>query len=639
MSKRDDSHEPSTGFGLDANEQLKRDATPDNDWYKTREYGETLDLRYQTIPEALCAAAAQSPYGVTLLNEDPDLPDEVRSYRDIYSAACVVAARLAQQGISRGDHVLIVLPTSFDFLLSFYATQLLGAVPIPSYPPAAMERVELALSRTAAIANRAKVKLLITNEQLLPLHAGHARLATIVQRRVTFSELAREDLWTAKVSAPTTPITPDDAGFVQFTSGSTGDPKGVVLSHRNLVSNVHAMGLVSQMTPQDVTISWLPLYHDLGLIGAVLMPLYWQSGVVLMSPMAFLMRPSRWLQAFSKYRGTISSAPNFAYALCVRRVRPNERKGLDLSTWRIAGNGAEPISLRTLVDFQRTFGPHGFAEQAMQPMYGLAESTVGVTHSPFEHVFKWKQIDRAALGRGEVLSGEGPGSTTVVCVGKALPGHEVRIADKNGSPLPERRVGEVWVRGPSVMTGYLYDADATAKVMRDGWLLTGDLGFLSGNGLYITGREKDLIIVRGKNFAPEDIERVIERLGKVRGGGCIIFAQHDPDTASDHIVAVCETRIPMGASASAEADREALKLLINEATQEAFGLKLLDIALVPPGTLPKTSSGKKQRSFCAKLYRAGELRPSRTRAFTAAKLMIAGHLRQFWSNWRRPSES
>lgn len=620
--------EVSHAFGLDPNGELRDDVSANSGWYHSRSHGDELPLRYPTLVDAL-RGAARGSQGITLLADDADDPAQFRSYAELYRAASCVAERLRQRGVGANDHVLLVLPTSFDFIISFFAAQMLGAVPIPSYPPQAMERVELALGRTTAIARKARVRLLITNAQLLPLHSGFAPLAQSVPEQVAFSSLSEgascSTMWSAEparehhaqLKAP---------AFVQFTSGSTGNPKGVVLTNENLLSNIHAMATVASASDKDTFVSWLPLYHDMGLIGQLLQAVYVGAHMVLMSPLAFLMRPARWLHAISHYRGTITAAPNFAYALCVRRVRLSERSGLDLSSLRLAGNGAEPIALRTLVDFQRAYAVFGLNEAAMCPLYGLAESTVGVTHAPCDSVFKWKKIDRAALARGEVVSAKGEAATSVVCVGVPIPGHRVRIVDANGNDVDERRIGEVIVQGASVMKGYLYDQDATVQSVKDGWLYTGDLGFMSGGGLYITGRRKDLLIVRGRNFAPEDIENVIEANAGIKGGGCFVFALSPTEEADERIVAVCETR---GAP-----DLQALAVRVNESVQDVFGIKLHRIEWVKSGTLPKTSSGKKQRSYCKQLYEANELRSSRTRAITAARISLQGYARMLWLSLR-----
>jgi acyl-CoA synthetase (AMP-forming)/AMP-acid ligase II len=306
--------------------------------------------------------------GVTLLPERATDPVEHRTWASLVSEAQKVAARLAGEGIRRGDRVLVVLPTSWEFLVTFFALGFLRAVPVPGYPPAMLERAELALDKLQRIAAHAGVKMVITTRRIR-LIIGE--LATDAHPIVSTERLA--------LPGPTGPIESrfrrSEPAFVQYTSGSTGHPKGVVLTHANLIANVHAMGQALRVNREDVGVSWLPLFHDMGLIGVLFFCIYWRLPLVLMSPTAFLMDPRRWLQAITDYRGTLSPAPNFGYSRCLKRVR--ELEGLDLSTWRIALNGAEPVSARTLDEFVEHFGPVGFRRSTFLPVYGLAEASLG----------------------------------------------------------------------------------------------------------------------------------------------------------------------------------------------------------------------------------------------------------------------
>jgi acyl-CoA synthetase (AMP-forming)/AMP-acid ligase II len=361
--------------------------------------------------------------------------------------------------------------------------------------------------------------------------------------------------------------------------------------------------------------------------------------MVLMSPTVFLMRPARWLWAIHQHRGTITSAPNFAYALCNKRVRASDRQGLDLSSLRLTLNGAEPVNLKTLLDFEETFAPHGFRPEAMFPVYGLAEATLAVTFPPPGEPLRSQQVDRASLAAGVVKPATGEGSTAIVCVGKAVPGHVVQIVDARGSAAGDREVGHVIVRGPSLMQGYFQDPKATQAVLRDGWLWTGDLGYLSDGGLYITGRAKDLIILRGKNHYAEDVERVAEHIEGVRAGGAVAFAVYDDEKATDLVVVVCETRL------EDEGARETLVEAVSERVSMECGFTLDEVVLVPPGTIPKTSSGKRQRALCRQRYLEDELVPSRTGKLKLALVFVrsgAGFLRmlnrRFLRRQREPVE-
>jgi acyl-CoA synthetase (AMP-forming)/AMP-acid ligase II len=424
-----------------------------------------------------------------------------------------------------------------------------------------------------------------------------------VRELVAFEEL--DDRGRA-ADAPKPRAVGEDPAFIQYTSGSTGHPKGVLLAHENLVSNIHAIGQASRIGRKDVVVSWLPLYHDMGLIGALLFSIYWRMPLVLMPPTAFLLKPSRWLWAIHRHRGTMSPAPNFGYALCVKRVRPQEREGLDLSCWRLAMNGAEPVNVRTVVDFQRTFAPHGFQTLAMLPVYGLAESSLAVTFPDPGEPLRFEVVDRAALAAGQAVIARGAGSTAIMSVGRAVPGHEVVVVDERGNPVAEREVGHIVVRGPSVMQGYFRDEAATELVMVDGWLWTGDLGYVSHGELFVTGRAKDLIIVRGKNHYAEDLEAVAERIEGVRAGGVAAFGIYDEGRAQDLVVMVCESRTEK------ESARLALVEKIATTVQQHCGIHVDEVVLVPPGTIPKTSSGKRQRALCRELYLRNELLQNRT---------------------------
>ena len=582
---------------------------------------EELKPLHPTILHAFAAAAKlEDKAGITLLPEHEDDPVQHQSYRVLYEKSKLVAAALEAEGVRRGDRVVTVLPTSFEFVIAFFALQRIGAVPCPSYPPAALEKAEVGLSRIAHIAEHAGASYLVTNRIFQPLLGGIAHDVRGMHKILTVDKLLQfraTQVRSARAHG-------SDIAFVQYTSGSTGTPKGVQLSHTNLVSNLHAIGQGLRIRRTDVGISWVPLYHDMGLIGSLLDFIYWRLPMVMMSPTAFLMRPHRWLQAISDYQGTITSAPNFAYGLCTKRIKLKDRGAFNLSSLRLTLNGAEPVNLKTLLDFQAAFGPCGFKPEAMFPVYGLAEATLAVTFplpgEPLRHL----SVDRRALAAGRVVQMEGEGATQIVCCGKPVPGHEVQIVDEHGRAVQGKQVGHVIVRGPSVMQGYFQDPKATQAVLRGGWLWTGDLGFVGEGGLYITGRAKDLIIVRGKNHFAEDVERVAEHVEGTRAGGAVAFAVYDEEKARDLVVFVCETRL------SDEAAREKLVVDVSLHVAQECGLPIDEVVLVPPGTLPKTSSGKRQRALCRQRYLDDELVQQRTGKLKLALVFVrsgAGFLR------------
>jgi acyl-CoA synthetase (AMP-forming)/AMP-acid ligase II len=550
-----------------------------------------------TLHALATAAKLEDKAGITLLPERTGGAEQHMSYREIYHLATRMAGSLAARGVGPGDRVLMVLPTSLEFVASFFAVQLLRAIPVPTYPPVGL-RMKAGLEKLGIVATHAGTRLCITSDRLKPLMGDLLLRAPVVESLVMVEELAGGEPPAEKARAMA-----EDPAFIQYTSGSTGNPKGVLLTHRNLVSNMHAVGQAFRINSNDVMVSWLPLYHDMGLIGQLLMAIYWRVPLVLMSPMAFLSKPIRWLEAITRFKGTLSGAPNFAYGLCVSRVSEEERKGLDLSTWRWAMNGAEPVNYRTLVDFERLYRPYGFDFKNLYPVYGLAEATLAVTFPRPGQGVKYEVVDRRELANGRAVLASGKGSMAVVSVGRAMPGHYVTVVGPDGEALPEREVGHIVAHGPSVMNGYFENAAASEQILRDGWLWTGDLGYFADENLYVTGRAKDLIIIRGRNIYAEDIERVAERIDGVRLGGVVAFGVQEPSDEVERVVVVAETKV------SEASERELIGKQVAERVAEYCEVALDEVVLVDPGTIPKTSSGKRQRGQCRELYLAEQLRP------------------------------
>jgi acyl-CoA synthetase (AMP-forming)/AMP-acid ligase II len=593
---------------------------------------EEMRPQHRTVLHALAEAARSGRgVGITLLPDSVDAPEEHRSYRSIFQEALRIARGLTDRGLRPGDRVLIVLPTSFEFITTFFGIGLAGGISVPAYPPFGLN-LDAGVDRLCHIAKHAEPCMCITAKRVRPL-LGKMQLWAPTVRELLLPEQVIAD------EGPETQARPrsDDPAFIQYTSGSTGRQKGVLLAHRNLVANIQGIGDAADVRLSDVVVSWLPLYHDMGLIGTVLFSVYWRLPLALMSPTSFLAKPVRWLSTITRHRGTLSPAPNFAYGLCVRKVRPEERKGLDLSSWRIAFNGAEPVSLRTVREFVETYQPHGFRPETMAPVYGLAETSLAATFPPLGHPVRWETVDRQALACGHALPASGRGSMDLVSVGSPLPGHEVALVDEEGRAVAERRVGHIVVRGPSLMRGYFRDEAATAAVIRNEWLWTGDLGFLADGQLYVSGRVKDLIILRGRNFFAEDIERLAERVTGVRAGSAVAFAVHDEKQGTELAVLVCETRL------EGEDKRGALATEVAEAVGGFAGVHLGEVVVVDSGTLPKTSSGKKQRSRCRELYlsgdifkrRGGKLSQAMVLARSGASFLLV-KARRLWSRRRAP---
>lgn len=549
-----------------------------------------------TLLDVLEWHVERAPDRIHILLHDGQNQDETLSYRDLSDMARGIAAALADFGIQPRQSVALMLPTGRDYLSAFFGVMMAGAIPVPIYPPARMAQVEDHLRRHARILSNAEAVLMITvdaaRQVAVMLQAGVPSLKAI---------LTPADLHAAPAE-PRYRARPGDIAFLQYTSGSTGDPKGVMLTHANLLANVRALGQAARAGQGDVFVSWLPLYHDMGLIGAWFGSLYHGMPLVLMSPLAFLSRPALWLQAITRYRGTISAAPNFAYELCIRHVSETAAAQLDLSTWRLALNGAEPVSAATLARFAERFGKHGLRPQAMTPVYGLAESSVGLAFPPLERGPRIDVIQRQALDRDKraVPAPEGgEASLHLPSCGRPLPGHAIRIVDEAGFELPERHAGRLEFQGPSATTGYFRNAAATAALIRDGWLDSGDNAYMAEGEVYVTGRVKDLIKRGGRNIYPYDLEEAAGNLQGIRKGCVAVFASPDPATGSERMVIMAETR------ERDEASRQGLRDRLNGLAIDLAGAPADDIVLVPPHAVLKTSSGKIRRLACREAYEHG----------------------------------
>ncbi len=553
-----------------------------------------------TLNQALWHWALEEPdrTHVYLLSDD-DHEDHI-TYGRLWDLAAKVAGGLRERGVDRGDTVAIVLPTSLDFLASFMGVLLAEGVAVPLYPPVRLDRLEEYFTRQSRILSDAGARCLITFFEALPVaRALRVKFGGEVEI-LTAADLARTG-----VRAGRNPSAPENPAMIQYTSGSTGHPKGVLLTHGNLVASIRAITEALEIQPTDSGASWLPLYHDMGLIGTWLNCLYHGIPLTLMSPLAFLVRPERWLWTIHRRRITLSAAPNFAYELCVRKVPDRAIEGLDLSSWRCALNGAEPVSFDTLERFTRRFAPHGFRPEALMPVYGLAECTVGLCIPPLGRRAVVDVIDRERFeleGRAEPIEEGSPKAMRFVSVGRPLPGHEVRIVDDDGREVPERVVGRLVFRGPSAMAGYFRNPQATAAIsLPGGWLDSGDLAYRVGDEFFIAGRLKDLIIKAGRNLVPQEIEEVVGEIEGVRKGCVVAFGVSEPDLGTEKLVVVAETRI---------SERSRLLELEREIVQRvtaAVGIPPDRVVLVPPRSVPKTPSGKLQRGATRELFLSGRL--------------------------------
>jgi len=568
-----------------------------------------------TLVEVLEWHAARSPGRTHVLLYGEDEQAEAISYADLLLAARHVASGLVARGLQPQQAVALMLPTGRDYLACFFGALLAGGIPVPIYPPARLAQIEDHLKRHARILDNAQAVFMVT----VPQAKG---VAALLSARVpSLAEIVTPEEIDAEPAPLLHRARPDDIAFLQYTSGSTGDPKGVVLTHANLLANLRAMGPAFKVTSEDVFVSWLPLYHDMGLIGAWFGSLYFAMPLVLMSPLAFLARPARWLQAISRHRGTLTAAPNFAYELCAKKLDDADLAGVDLRSLRLALNGAEPVSPATLEAFIQRCVPHGLQPEAITPVYGLAECSVGLAFPPLGRGPRIDAIDREALvreARAVPVDESGPDVMRVPACGRALPGHEIRVVDASDNELPDRQVGRLQFRGPSATRGYYRNPEATARLFRDGWLDSGDYAYLVEGEVYLTGRVKDLIIRGGRNLYPYEMEEAVGAIPGIRKGCVAVFASADPANATERLVVMAETR------ERDEAVREALRQKINEAAVDAIGMPADEIVLVPPHGVLKTSSGKIRRAASREAFERGEVgRPPAPAWRQMAKLALA----------------
>jgi fatty-acyl-CoA synthase len=555
----------------------------------------------RTFVEVLRDNAVHADRAVTFVRANGE--ERRVSFPELWAIARQRARALYAQGLRRGDRVALVLPEPDEFVLTFMGALVAGIVAVPMYPPQTLAKLEAYGDTVRHILDASGAKLLVTNESLRGLLADHL-VGDGRDAHPTRLIVERDVLGSPDDAEAPEPVSLDDLAFLQFTSGSTSKPKGVMVTFGNLAANAHAImvdGLRS--TPDDRGVSWLPLYHDMGLIGFVVAPLYTLVQVMFLPTMSFIRRPSIWLDAIHRFRGTITFAPNFAYALATRAVTETQASTWDLSCMRALGCGAEPIQADVMRAFLTRFAKNGLAPTSILPSYGMAEATLAITFSDLAEELVTDVLDVGAMRRGEAAPThrEAEGAMELVACGKAFPGHELKIAGPNGASLAPRQVGEIWVRGPSVTAGYFGNPEATEEAFGGGWLRTGDLGYLADERLYICGRAKDLIILNGKNYYPQDIEAVVSRAPGVRDGQCVAFSVLD-DRGGEHCVVVAEAKVGPRAGSLADIVASVAQLVRSE-----IGIVLGEVHLIRRGTLPKTSSGKVRRREAKRRLETGEL--------------------------------
>jgi 1-acyl-sn-glycerol-3-phosphate acyltransferase len=573
-----------------------------------------------TLLDALRAQVEATPERTHIVLREHEGRERAITYRELWERSVAVAAGLRARGVERGATVALMRRTEEGFFSSFFGTLLAGGIPVPLYPPVRADRIEEFARRQAAILRNAGAHLLVTfaaAERAARLLRGSAPELRAV---VPVDRIAVE-------GAPAPPLprpSADDPALIQYTSGSTGDPKGVLLTHANVLANLRAISRAIAVTADDVGVSWLPLYHDMGLIACWLGSIYFGIPIVLLPPLSFLARPVRWLRAIHDHRATLSAAPNFAFDLCARKVTDEELDGLDLRSWRVAFNGSEAVSPETIERFVRRFEPYGFRREAMCPVYGLAEASVDLTVSPIGRGARVEALARAPFERSRQIRPAAPDEAAplrFVACGRPLPGHDVRIVDEAGRVVAERVEGGIQFRGPSVTPGYFRNPEATRAVVHDGWMDSGDLGYWNAGELVVTGRRKDLVIQAGRNVYPQEVEEIAAEVPRIRRGCVAAFGVPDPRIGTERLVVVAETR------ETDPARRETLRAAVVDRVAGVLGNPPDRVVITGPGTVLKTPSGKIRRHATREALLRGELERPRPSVRSQYARLLARALR------------
>jgi len=553
-------------------------------------------LPAETINDLLARAGRDPRAGLRFVDRDERAFH--LGWAEIRERALAACGQLQALGAAPGDRVALIFPTGPDFFTAFFGTLLAGAIPVPLYPPLRLGRLGEYLRRTGRMLARVGAAVVLADRRVARLLGE-----SVAEARPPLGCRTLDELPAGR--AHPAAVTPADLALVQFSSGTTVDPKPVALSHRAILAQATALNNLwpDSAERKHTGVSWLPLYHDMGLIGCALPVLARDTTLTLLAPEHFVARPALWLRTLSRYRATLSPAPNFAYALCVSRIAESDLAGVDLSSWFTAMNGAEAIAPSVLRAFEERFSPYGLKRGVLTPVYGLSEAALAITFSDLGRPYRTGRFDRERLARQGVAVPAETGRE-IVAVGRPLPGFALRIADPFGRPLPEGQVGRVWASGPSLMDGYLDDPQATGRVLQNGWLDTGDLGFLDSGELFLTGRAKDVVILRGRNHSPEEIERAVETLPGLRPGSAVA-ASWLPEEGQGEVLGLFAERRREASAGELAALPEACRTAVLGAT----GLALDEVVLLAPGTLPRTSSGKLRRGETLRLHLAGALLP------------------------------
>jgi fatty-acyl-CoA synthase len=554
--------------------------------------GQDVLDRALTLTEALQSLVESQPDEEALVFVDRREGERSLTLRDLWDRAKSVQAVLQQRGIEPGQVVVLVLPTSPELIAVYFGALLAGGVPaMLSTPSHRVSDPRIFTARVAhVVANSAPHSLVCPPETASMFEGEQAALAgTVLLTPADFEGVA-------PASEPMA-CQPETIATMQYSSGTTGAPKGVRVSHRAVLNNLRSMREAFEIRGGDVAVNWIPLYHDMGLFGAFLLPLLCGCRTVLIPTMDFMRDPAIWLRAFDTYGGTFGWGPNLAYALCARRLPDQAIEGLDLSSWRLALNGSEPVIASTVRDFSDRMAKYGFDPNAMSPAYGLAEATVLVTVQPPGEAPRCEVLDRRSLVSEEVATPTDGDGVSCVSIGPAIPGVTLEIRDAAGRRLADRHVGNLWVSSNALFTAYHANDTLTRETLSEDWLNTGDRGYLVDGYLFFVAREKDLIIIGGEKYVPDDVEAVINRVSGVREGCAVAFGIANEERGTDDLAAVVETR-EEGESLADLGHR------IRAEVTAVFGIGLVHLILTPPGGIEKSTSGKLARGPTRRRYAA-----------------------------------